>query len=45
MQQHQVKEQIFEPVREEVVKARHGADEGLPGGQGKGPENLMNHAM
>jgi len=43
MQQHQVQEQIFEPVRAEVVKARHGADAG-PGGQAK-PEIPSNHAM
>jgi len=45
MQQHQVKEQIFEPVRAEVVKARHGAAEGPSGGQGQGPAHPMNHAM
>jgi len=41
MQQHQVTEQIFEPVRAEVVKARHGADDGPSGGQGKGQEVTM----
>jgi hypothetical protein len=37
-QQQQVKEQIFEPVRAEGVKARHGADEGPSGGVVKGQE-------
>ena len=41
MQQHQVTEQMFEPVRAEVVKSRHGADDGPSGGQGKGQEVTM----
>ena len=45
MQQDEVQEQIFEPVRAEVVKARQSAGDEGSGGQGKGPENPPNHGM